>query len=152
MKWGFIGTGRIAERIMPAFEMVEDAKVVAAYTRSRDKLDAFCDKWHIPGRYDTIEDLVNDPEVEILYLATPHIVHLEHFRKAVCAGKPILCEKPMGMSAAETEEMVSLARRHGVSDGRPVDSVFSHLSVAERVDCFGKNGKGIQCYGGFFVQ
>lgn len=114
MKWGFIGTGRIAERMMPAFALVPGAQVVAAYTRSREKLDAFCDKWKIPARYDSVRELAEDPQVEILYLATPHIVHLEHFRQAVQAEKPILCEKPMGMSEAETREMAELAEKHNV--------------------------------------
>lgn len=114
MRWGFIGTGRIAERIMPSFQMTIESRVTAAYTRRREQLDAFCDKWGITHRYDSIEALAASPQVDILYLATPHIVHLEHFRQAVKAGKPILCEKPMGMSAAETEEMVALAKQHGV--------------------------------------
>lgn len=114
MKWGFIGTGRIAERIMPAFQMLPDSQVVAAYTRDGGKLAAFCDKWNIPDRCGSVTALARDPAVEILYLATPHIVHLEHFREAVQAGKPILCEKPMGMSAAETEEMVQLAEKHNI--------------------------------------
>ena len=114
MNWGFIGTGRIAERIMKAFQILPESRVVAAYTRKENNLTAFCDKWSIPKRYNTIRDLIWDPEVEILYLATPHIVHLEHFREAVQAGKPILCEKPMGMSAAETQEMVALAKEHCV--------------------------------------
>lgn len=114
MNWGFIGTGRIAERIMPAFRMLPQAHVAAAYTRSPEKLDAFCDRWDIPGRYHTVAELANAPEVDILYLATPHIVHLEHFRQAVQAGKPILCEKPMGMSEGETREMAALAEQHGI--------------------------------------
>ena len=96
MRWGFIGTGRIAERIMEAFALLPESQVTAAYSRNRPAMENFCDKWNIRGRYDRIEDLAADPEVDILYLATPHIVHLEHFRKAVTAGKPILCEKPMG--------------------------------------------------------
>lgn len=114
MKWGFIGTGRIAERVMAAFALMEGSSVTAAYTRDAQKLAAFCDKWKIPKRHDSITALAEDPEVEILYLATPHIAHLEHFREAVKAGKPILCEKPMGMSADETAEMVALARQHDI--------------------------------------
>lgn len=114
MKWGFIGTGRIAERIMRAFELLPESVVVAAYSRNIPAMDAFCDRWKIRSRYDSIEALAGDPEVEILYLATPHIVHLEHFRQAVGAGKPILCEKPMGMSLGETEEMARLAQEHHI--------------------------------------
>jgi len=114
MRWGFVGTGRIAERIMPAFLMLPDSKVVAAYTRSNEKLNAFCDKWEIPIRHTSVTELANDPQVDIIYLATPHIVHLEHFRRIVGAGKPVLCEKPMGMSEAETREMVELANKHNI--------------------------------------
>lgn len=114
MRWGFIGTGRIAERIMKAFKLLPDSQVVAAYSRNRPAMTAFCDRWGIAGRYDTIEELAHDPAVEILYLATPHIVHLEHFRRALEAGKPVLCEKPMAMSAQETREMAGLARERGI--------------------------------------
>lgn len=113
MRWGFIGTGRIAERIMAAFSLLEDSVVTAAYSRNKEAMSAFCRKWNIPKQYDNIEALAKDPEVDILYLATPHIVHLEHFKEAVKAGKPILCEKPMGMSEDETEEMVRLAKENG---------------------------------------
>lgn len=111
MNWGFVGTGRIAERIMAAFALLPNSHVVAAYTRDPEKLDAFCTKWQVPHRCSSLEELANDPMVEIIYLATPHIVHAVHFRTIAAAGKPILCEKPMGMSLQETEEMISLARQ-----------------------------------------
>lgn len=114
MRWGFIGTGRIAQRIMEAFELLPESQVVAAYSRDQKEMEGFCSKWRIAKSYDTIEALAGDEEVEVLYLATPHIVHLEHFQKAVEAGKPILCEKPMGMSKAETEEMVELAGKRNI--------------------------------------
>lgn len=114
MRWGFIGTGRIAERIMKAFELLPDSEVVAAYSRNLKAMNEFCSRWRISRQYDTIAGLVNDPEVEIIYLATPHIVHLEHFKEAVKAQKPVLCEKPMGMSKEETEEMVRLAKENHI--------------------------------------
>ena len=114
MKWGFIGTGRIAERIMKAFELLPEATVAAAYSRNIPAMNAFCDRWNIPSRYDSVWALAADLEVEIIYLATPHIVHLNHFKQAVKAGKPILCEKPMGMSLEETKEMVQLAEEHSI--------------------------------------
>lgn len=114
MRWGFIGTGRIAERIMEAFALLPESQVTAAYSRNIPAMETFCDKWNIRGRYNRIEDLAADPEVDILYLATPHIVHLEHFRKAVTARKPILCEKPMGMSEEESREMTVLAEKQGI--------------------------------------
>lgn len=114
MRWGFIGTGRIAERIMEAFALLPESQVVAVCGRNRQAMEAFCHKWNIAGQYDSIEELANAPEVDILYLATPHIVHQEHFIKAAAAGKPILCEKPMAMSAAETRQMVMLAKERKI--------------------------------------
>lgn len=114
MKWGVIGTGRIAERIMEAFSLLEDSQVVAAYSRNRVAMKAFCEKWKISKQYETIEELANDPNVEVIYLATPHIVHFEHFQKIAKAGKPVLCEKPMGMSGQETKNMVELAKKYNI--------------------------------------
>lgn len=111
MNWGFIGTGRIAERIMAAFSILSDSHVVAAYMRDDEKLDAFCRKWNIDGKHHSVLELANDQKVDIIYLATPHIVHAAHFRQIASAGKSILCEKPMGMSAQETIEMVDMARK-----------------------------------------
>lgn len=114
MRWGFVGTGKIAQRIMVAFELVPDAQVIAAYSRNVPAMHAFCDQWNIPKRYETVDELVNDPDVDIVYLATPHIVHYEHTVKALQAGKHVLCEKPMAMSRQETEALVALAREKGV--------------------------------------
>lgn len=114
MRWGFIGTGRIAERIMAAFALLPDSQVTAVYSRNQEAMEAFCGRWKIPKHYGSIEELAGDKEVDILYLATPHIVHLEHFQRAVEAGKPILCEKPMGMSEEETRQMVRLAEEKGI--------------------------------------
>lgn len=114
MRWGFIGTGRIARRIMEAFRLLPDSHVTAAYSRNHAELNRFCDDWNVPNRHGSVEELARDPQVDILYLATPHIVHLEHFRRAVTAGKAILCEKPMAMSSAETLEMVRAAREHRI--------------------------------------
>lgn len=114
MHWGFVGTGKIAQRIMPAFRLVPEAQVVAAYSRNEAAMHAFCRQWDIPRPCQTVEELVDDPEVEVVYLATPHIVHYEHTTKALQAGKHVLCEKPMAMSRRETEALVALAREKGV--------------------------------------
>ena len=99
---------------MAAFALLPDSQVTAVYSRNQEAMEAFCGRWKIPKHYGSIEELAGDKEVDILYLATPHIVHLEHFQRAVEAGKPILCEKPMGMSEEETRQMVRLAEEKGI--------------------------------------
>ena len=113
MNWGFVGTGRIAQRIMEAFSILPDSHVVAAYTRDAGKLESFCVRWGVLKRCTSIEMLANDPDVEIIYLATPHIVHAEHFRILARSGKPVLCEKPMGMNLEETQSMAAMAKNGG---------------------------------------
>lgn len=142
LRWGFVGTGKIAQRIMVAFELVPEAEVVAAYSRNIKAMQEFCDQWEIPKRYETVEELVNDPEVDIVYLATPHIVHYEHTIKALQAGKHVLCEKPIAMSAQETQGMVDLAREKGVFLMEALWSRFFPISVWLReLIASGKMGK-----------
>jgi predicted dehydrogenase len=106
LTWGFIGVGNIAERIMHAFVRMPDMRVLAVNGRDPGKLRAFCTKWNIQRPYDSYDEMLADNDIDIIYIATPHIVHYDHTLKALRAGKHVLCEKPMAMSEAETESLV----------------------------------------------
>jgi predicted dehydrogenase len=114
LNWGFIGVGNIAERIMPAFLQVPDMRVIAVNGRDPGKTRVFCSKWNIKGVYDDYDAMLADPDINIVYIATPHLVHHEHTLKALRAGKHVLCEKPMAMSEAETADLAREARSAGV--------------------------------------
>ncbi len=114
IRWGIIGTGAIARQFAEGLSVVPDAELVAVGSRARKTADAFGDAFDVPHRHGSYEDLANDPEVDVAYVATPHNLH--HHDTLLCleAGKPVLCEKPFAINHAQAEEMVAVARRKGL--------------------------------------
>ncbi|MCS7064835.1 MAG: Gfo/Idh/MocA family oxidoreductase [Fimbriimonadales bacterium] len=110
-RWGILGTGKIARRFMQAASLVPEAQVVAVGSRSQQTADAFGEQFSIPHRYGSYEALLTDPEVEIVYVATPHTLHAENTHAALEQGKHVLCEKPFTLNARQAEPLVALARQ-----------------------------------------
>ncbi len=113
-RWGVLGTGKIAHRFMQAAALVPEAQVVAVGSRAAATAEAFGEHYRIPRRYASYDALLNDPEVEIVYIATPHTLHAENTRAALEAGKHVLCEKPFTLNARQAEPLVALARQKGL--------------------------------------
>lgn len=110
--WGVLATGKIARKFATDLALVPDADLVAVGSRRPDSAAAFAAEFG--GRaHGSYEALVADPDVEVIYVASPHAAHLEHARMAMEAGKHVLCEKPLTMSVADAEEMVAVAGRTG---------------------------------------
>jgi len=111
VRWGILATGKIARRFASELALVADADLVAVGSRSAESARAFADE--LGGRpHSSYESLVADPEVDVVYVASPHGQHLEHARLALEAGKHVLCEKPLTVSVAQTEALIDLAREH----------------------------------------
>ncbi len=109
--WGILATGKIARSFAADLALVPDARLVAVGSRSPESANAFTDEYG--GRaHGSYAALVADPEVEVVYVASPHALHLEHVALALDAGKHVVCEKPLTVTVAQAEEMVALARRH----------------------------------------
>ncbi len=111
--WGILGTGKIAKRFMQAVFYVPEARVVAVGSRAQHTADAFGSHFGIPKRYDTYQAVIEDPEVEIVYVATPHSLHAENTLQALEAGKHVLCEKPFTLNARQAEQVIAVARQSG---------------------------------------
>jgi len=111
--WGILGTGKIAKRFMQAVFYVPEARVVAVSSRAQHTADAFGSHFGIPKRYASYQAVLEDPEVEIVYVATPHSLHAENTIQALQAGKHVLCEKPFTLNARQAEEVVAYARQSG---------------------------------------
>jgi len=109
LRWGILGAGGIAEQWTRDVLRLEDHRVVAVGSRSQAKADAFADKFAIPNRHDSYQKLVNDPDVDAVYVATHHPMHMRDTLMALNAGKPVLCEKPFAMSFDETKKMIDTA-------------------------------------------
>ncbi len=119
--WGLIGAGGISDQLARALSHVPEARLVAVGSRDVAKARAFIaqprqhEAIHEPVRaHGSYQALVDDPEVDVVYIGTPHPDHVESMRMALAAGKAVLCEKPFTLNRCEAEEAVALARRHGV--------------------------------------
>ena len=113
VKWGILGTGKIAKRFMQAAFYVPDAQVVAVSSREQHTADQFGAQYGVPKRYGSYDALLRDPEVEIVYVATPHTLHAENTLAALQAGKHVLCEKPFTVNAQQAEAVIQAARAAG---------------------------------------
>src|SRR5512132_2224822 len=114
--WGIIGAGDVAEhKSGPPLYRTPGSELVAVMRRDADKAAGFARRHGARRWYTDARDLVADPDVNAVYIASPHNLHLEHVRIAARAGKAILCEKPMGRSAAEAQAIVDVCKRHNVS-------------------------------------
>lgn len=113
-RWGFIGAGDIAEVMAAALAKHTNQQVVAVGSHTPGKGKAFAEKFGISRHYDSYADLANDPEVDIVYVATLPHTHLEDALHAIYAGKHVMIEKPSTMTAHDTEILYRKAREAGV--------------------------------------
>ena len=93
MRVGIIGTGWIAEKAAITLNGLKVCEAYAVGSRSQDTADAFAKKWNIPRAYGSYSELIADPEVDLVYIGTPHSHHFDVTREALVAGKPCLVEK-----------------------------------------------------------
>jgi predicted dehydrogenase len=114
LRWGILGAGSIANRFCSDVKLLSDHRLAAVGSRDKAKADTFADKFTIQNRHDSYEALVADPEVDVIYVATPHPFHKEHSLLALRAGKAVLCEKPFTINAGEAEVVVKEARDRGL--------------------------------------
>ena len=114
LRWGVIGTGMIAGMFTDDLRLTDSGAMVAVGSRARDTAERFGEEHGVANRHGSYEELVADPQVDVVYVATPHPWHLEHARLALAAGKPVLVEKPLTMNAVEARELVAAARESGL--------------------------------------
>ena len=113
-RWGIIGPGRIAAQFADGMALVDDGVITAVASRSRDRAEAFAARYGIPSAYGDARELFDDADVDVVYVATPHSRHAADTIAALDAGKPVLCEKPLALSARQAAEMVDRARERGL--------------------------------------
>ncbi|MCB8944575.1 MAG: Gfo/Idh/MocA family oxidoreductase [Ardenticatenaceae bacterium] len=114
INWGIIGPGNIAKKFATGLQVLPEARLLAVGSRSQATADAFGDQFDVPRRYDSYEALVNDADVQAVYVATPHHLHMDNTLLALEAGKAVICEKPFAINAAQAQKMVDKAREKGL--------------------------------------
>lgn len=113
LRWGILGTGWIAE-LQTSDLKLDGHTVTAVGSRAQRSADAFGDRFGIPNRHGSYADLVADPDVDIVYVATPHPMHAADAKLALQAGKHVLVEKPFTINQAEAQSVVDLAASKGL--------------------------------------
>ncbi|WZO97082.1 Gfo/Idh/MocA family oxidoreductase [Isosphaeraceae bacterium EP7] len=114
IRWGILATGRVAQQFARGLSVLPDAELMAVGSRNLSSAKLFADAYGIPKVHGSYEALAADPEVDIIYVATPHIRHARDCRLVLEAGKPVLCEKPFAVSAIEAGSVIALARSKGL--------------------------------------
>jgi predicted dehydrogenase len=112
LRWAILGTGNVANRFAVALNNIpEQAELAAVGSRSQESAAAFAQKHNVPASYDSYQSAAADPNVDIVYIGTPHPNHHRDARMCLDAGKHVLCEKAFTMNAEEAEDIINLARQ-----------------------------------------
>ena len=114
VKWGIVGTGNISTQFAQGLQLVEHAQIAAVASRSISSARAFAQAFDIPKQYGSYEDMAKDTQLDIIYIGTPHPQHYENVMLFLEAGFAVICEKPLGVNAAQTEKMIAKAREKNV--------------------------------------
>jgi predicted dehydrogenase len=113
-KWGILGTGNIARKFCNALHLLDNAEIYAVGSRSFEKAGKFASEFKIQKIYGSYEELAADKDVDVIYVATPHTLHMENTLLALRNGKNVLCEKPLAINSAEVKRMFDEASDRGL--------------------------------------
>ena len=131
IKLGIIGAGWIADKMAETITGLKNPEVVlhAIASRNLEKAEFFAKQWGVPNAYGSYEEMMQDPEVNLVYIATPHSHHFQHSCMAINAGKPVLCEKAFTANAREAKELIELAHSKGIFITEAIWTRYMPLSL-----------------------
>lgn len=112
-RWATLGCGVIANQLAQALQ-AQGSSLYSVANRTHDKAVAFAEKYGIGKVYEDIDEVFTDESVDIIYISTPHNTHIKYLRKALAAGKHVLCEKSITLNSQELEEAIKLAEDNHV--------------------------------------
>jgi predicted dehydrogenase len=114
VRWGILSTGGIARQFARGLAYAPGAQLVAVGSRSQANAEAFGDEFGVPRRYASYEALAADPDLDVIYIGTPHPFHAANSLLCIEAGKAVLCEKPFTLNARQASAVIRAARERGV--------------------------------------
>ena len=114
IRWGIMGTGRVAQQFMADLSTVDGAIGAAVGSRTAERAQIVAKRFGIQRAHDSYEELVRDPEIDVVYVATEHHQHAEHCLLALHEGKHVLCEKPFATSVAAASSVIESAKQHNL--------------------------------------
>jgi predicted dehydrogenase len=110
INWGILGTGNIAEKFATGLQQVDNACLYAVGSRTTVNASAFAKKFNIAKFYGSYQELVADKDIDVVYIASPHVYHAEHTLLSLESGKAVLCEKPFAMNRQLVDKMIAKAK------------------------------------------
>ncbi len=110
VQWGILSTARINAKFLAGARLSAELEVAAVASRSSERAGRYAHEHAIDRAYGSYQDLLDDPELDAVYISLPNALHLEWAERAVRAGKHVLCEKPLGRRAADVEALFDVAR------------------------------------------
>ncbi|MGH7776254.1 MAG: Gfo/Idh/MocA family protein [Candidatus Dormibacterales bacterium] len=140
--WGLVGIGGHADKALaPAITAVEEARLVGVVSRDRQRAEDFAGRHGAARAWTSYEEMLRDPEVDVVSVTTPNALHTEHVVAAARAGKHVLCDKPLALTHEDAERDVEECRRAGVRLG--IDFQMRHAAWASKVrDLIGAGALG----------
>lgn len=114
IKWGIIGLGKIANKFAQDIQVVDNCQLYAVASRHQEKANSFAKLHNATKAYGNYEDLITDPNIDAVYIATPHSFHKEYSILCLNHKKAVLCEKPLAMNSQDVEEMINVAKANNV--------------------------------------
>ena len=130
IRWGIAAPGAIAAQFADGMALVDGGVLAAVGSRAKERADAFGDRFDIPNRHGSYDDLMADPTVDVVYVATPHSHHEVVVLAAFEAGKHVLCEKPFALNATQATRMANAAKERGLF---AMEALWSRFLPAYRV-------------------
>ncbi len=114
IRFGIVGTGRICRQFAEGLAYAKNAELTAVCSRRQDTADAFAKEYGVAHSFGSYEDMAASNDYDIAYIGTPNGCHVDNVKLYLCSGKPVLCEKPLGVNAREVEEMFATAKDAGL--------------------------------------
>jgi predicted dehydrogenase len=109
LRWGILGTARINRRVIPAMRLARRSRLVAVASRDHARADAFAREWSVPSAVAGYQTLLEDPQIDAVYIPLPNTDHVPWTLAAIAAGKHVLCEKPIALDPAGVDRIAAAA-------------------------------------------
>lgn len=129
--WATLGCGVITNELAQALA-ADGRTLYSVANRTHEKAVTFAEKYGIAKVYDQLDDVFTDPHVDIIYISTPHNTHIDYLRKALAAGKHVLCEKSITLNSTELDEAIALAEQHHVVLGEAM--TIYHMPLYKKLN------------------
>jgi len=132
LRWGLLSTARINRRLIPAMRCARRTELVAVASRSQASADAYAADWKIPRALGSYRALLDDPDIDAVYISLPNSLHADWTVRAAQAGKHVLCEKPLAQSVADCNRVIAAAASAGVVVAEAIMYLYHPLLAEAR--------------------